>query len=100
MPKKLEAYDVISKTIPKKMTANNALDCLELLNYIVSDIPASTLISKPMENLPGIINHCLNEFNRNTNLKWTEILSKHGNRFKSLLNKIQIAGLNGKIYQP
>lgn len=97
---KMDAYHEILKHIPKTMTADEALDCLELLNSIVVKIPAGTLNSQPMIRLPEVINHCLKEFNRNTNFKWIEIISKHGNRFKELLNRLQVAGLEGKIYQP
>lgn len=97
---KMDGYHEILKHIPKTMTANEALDCLELLNIIVAQIPAGILNSQPMGKLPDVINHCLKEFNRNTNLRWIEILSKHGNRFKELLNRLQAAGLEGKIYQP
>lgn len=93
-------YREVESTIPQTMSADEALLCLEVLNLVTQPMLTSMLLQPEMKNLPGMINHCVKEFNRHTNMNWSEILTKHGSRFKDLLSQIQNAGLQGKIVQP
>lgn len=92
-------YEKIIQTIPEKMTADEALCCLELLDSIFSEFK-SNLNAQPFEKLMGIINHAISELNRNTGLDWSDILTKHGSHFKRLLEKIKLAGLATGLYIP
>lgn len=96
-------YDKIVQYIPEKQTADEALATLEILNTIFSKMGgdfASTISAKPFEKLMGVVNHCIGEMHRNTGGDWTTILSKHGARFKNLLDKIKAGGLSSKLYTP
>jgi hypothetical protein len=96
-------YDRIVAAIPEKQTADEALATLELLNTIFSkmgDSFASTISAKPFEKLMGVVNHCIREIHRSTGADWSAILSKHGARFKGLLDKIKAGGLSSKLYTP
>lgn len=95
-------YDMIVASIPEKQSADEALDTLELLNKIFSGGWgfASTISAKPFEKLMGVVNHCIAEIHRNTKMDWTALLNKHGNRFKTLLEKIKTGGLSSRLYTP
>ena len=95
----LVIYEKIVQTIPEKMTASEALSCLELLDSIFSEFK-SNLNGKPFEKLVPITNHAIKELHRNTALGWNEILTKHGSHFKRLLEKIKLAGLETYLYMP
>jgi len=96
-------YDRIVAGIPEKLSADEALATLELLNTIFSKMGeafASTISAKPFEKLMGVVNHCIGEIHRSTGSDWTALLAKHGARFKALLDKIKAGGLWPKLYTP
>lgn len=95
---KIILYDSIVNNIPETITADQAVDTLELLNKICSSNTfASAITTKPFENLIGIVNNCIFEIQRNTNYDWNTILLNYGQRFKGLLEKIKTAGLLPKL---
>lgn len=93
-------YEKIEKTLPETLTADEALTVLELVSGSFKDAWPSTFTAQPMENLMGIINHCVGEIHRNTGLDWTGILNRHGTRFRDLLAKVKEGGLSGKLLCP
>lgn len=94
-------YDRIVSSIPEKQNADEALLTLEILNTVFSgDRFASSITAKPFEKLMGIVNHCIGEYHRNTAASWSAMVSKHGSRFKTLLEKIKVGGLASKLYMP
>lgn len=96
-------YEKIVASIPEKLTADEALETLELLNKLFGQqqgVWASMLNSKPMEKFMGVVNHCIGEIHRNTGYDWTTILNHHGTRFKGLLEKIKLGGMSGKLLCP
>lgn len=98
---RLTVYEKVVEKIPEKMTADEALNTLSLLNDLFgNDGWSSTVSAKPFEKLMGVVNHCIKEVHRNTGLDWTNILTKHGNHFKSLLEKIKEGGLASRLYTP
>lgn len=98
---RIQIYDKIASGIPEKQTADEALATLELLNVVFSGNQfASTITAKPFEKVMGIVNHCIAEIHRNTGSDWTTILTKHGIRFKTLLEKIKVGGLSSRLYTP
>jgi hypothetical protein len=99
---RIAIYDKIVTNIPEKMTGQEALNCLIILDglFAGSFSFSSSLSAKPFEKLMGVINQCISELHRNTGMDWGSILSKHGSHFKGLLEKIKLAGLIMKLYQP
>ena len=79
--------DKIEENIPEKMTADQALLCLELLGN--ADSITTTIL--------GMTNHCLAEIYRNTGLDWNGVCTKHGSRFKELIQKIKTANVLNKV---
>lgn len=100
LQQKEQVYQQIKRNIPEKQTADEALTTLEIINVAVSgEFYASDLASK-FDNLIGIVNNCISEIHRNTGADWTTIISKHGIRFKILLDKIKTSGLSNRLYTP
>lgn len=99
---RIAVYDKLVQTIPEKMTADEALACLELLNDLFGGnfSFSSSLTAKPFEKLMGVVNHSISELHRNTGLDWAGILTKHGARFKQLLEKIKLSGLSSRLHMP
>ena len=98
---RITTYDKIASGIPEVITADEALITLEILNTVFSNNQfASSITAKPFEKLTGIVNHCIKEYNRNTGASWATIITKHGGRFKTLLEKIKVGGLASKLYMP
>lgn len=95
-------YDRIATRIPEQQTADEALTTLGLLNTLFSKDQGltSTITSKPYEKLMGIINHCIGTIHRQTGSDWSTILTTHGTHFKTLLEKVKLGGLAGKLYTP
>jgi len=94
------SYEKIEKNIPKDMTADQALNTLEVLNALVGKIWHASLTSPPFAKLPGIVNHCIKEIHRNTGHNWSMILSRHGGRFVALMSNLEKADLTHKLFQP
>lgn len=98
---RIQVYEKIASSIPEKQTADEALLTLELLNTVFSGNQfASSIVSKPFDKLMGIVNHCVSEIHRNTGMDWSGIISKHGSRFKVLLEKIKAGGLFSHLHTP
>lgn len=99
---RIAVYDKIVEAVPEKMNADEALACLELLDSLFgkSWSFSSSISAKPFEKLMGVVNHCISELHRNTGHDWTTILTKHGSRFKALLEKIKLGGLGNRLYTP
>lgn len=93
-------YEKVESSIPKDMTADQALAALEVLSNSVGKLWPSTLSSPPFAKLPGVVNHCIKEIHRNTGHDWQTILSRHGGRFVALMTVLEKAGLTDKIVQP
>jgi MoxR-like ATPase len=94
------AYEKIEKSLPKDMTADQALNALEVLSASVGKMWPASLTSPPFAKLPGVVNHCIKEIHRNTGHNWSMILSRHGGRFVALMTKLNEAGLSHKLVQP
>ena len=98
---RVQIYDKIVSSIPERQTAEEALTCLEILNIVFGNNKfASSITAKPFEKLMGIINHCFGEINRNTKMDFATIITKHGNRFKSLLENVNNGGLSSRLNKP
>jgi hypothetical protein len=82
------------------MTADQALNALEVLSASVGKMWPASLTSPPFAKLPGVVNHCIKEIHRNTGHNWSMILSRHGGRFVALMTKLNEAGLSHKLVQP
>jgi hypothetical protein len=99
---RIDVYDKVVGGIPEKMSADEALGTLELLDSCFGKnwSFSSTLSAKPFEKLVPVVNHCISELHRNIGYDWATLLTKHGSRFKALLEKIKLGGLGNKLYTP
>ena len=98
---KILVYDKIVAEIPERQTAEEALQCLELLDSLFQEKQwASSISAKPFDKLINVVNHCIAEIHRNTGYDWTTIIAKHGSHFKGLIEKIKLGGLSSKLYNP
>lgn len=97
-PQRMKVYHTIHEHIPSSLTAQQAVDTLEVLSMIVDRCWASTI--KNINNLIGIVNHCISEIYNNNNILWPEILKTYGQKFEKLLAKIKEARLDDKLLCP
>jgi hypothetical protein len=93
-------YQQIATNIPEKMTADEALQTLELLDNIVGRCWTSTVGSASMKLLVNMVNHCIGQVAQGSNMGWPDIVSRHGSRFRHLLEKLKDAGLANKLFTP
>lgn len=103
---RLEIYDNIVNNIPEKITNNEAIEVLKLLNKIIGKCEnicdtkdkdswkfASILVSPAFEKLIPTINHCVRNINQEDSVLYENLISVSG----ELFIKIQRAGLSHQL---
>jgi hypothetical protein len=98
-PQRMKVYAEILALIPEKLTAQQAVDTLELLNIVVGRCWPET-IKDDLRNVMGVVNHCIDQLHRATNLSWVEILNLHGEKFEKMLRKLQEARMEDRLLCP
>ncbi len=97
-PQRKLIFDNIRDSLPPLLSQNEAVDTLEILNLIASRSHASTL--KDYGNFVGMVNHCIDQIHKATNLGWREIMTNWGQKFRQLTEKLRDAGMDNKLYRP
>jgi MoxR-like ATPase len=100
-PQRIAVYEKIIKSIPEKITAEEALDTLKLLNEIFGNednvsvnnqkdkwLFASIIIDPSFDKLFGIINHCLIQIHKEKNLSLTQIINNYNIKSYEIFKKI------------
>ncbi len=97
-PQRFKTYSDLVQKIPAKLKPLEAVETLEFLSFMVGRCHAGTL--NDMNNLMGIVNHCINQIHIGQNIGWKQILAVHGSRFDKLLAKIRDARLLDQLLIP
>jgi len=98
-PQRMKIYEALLEVIPPDLTVQQAVDTLELLNGIVGRAWPQT-IQGDMQNVMGVINHCIGQVHKHTGFSWQEILNLHGTKFEKMLKKLQEARLEDRLLTP
>lgn len=97
-------YNYMTTNIPEKMTGDEAVATLELLNGLMQRAWQTTLTADTGENkMPLVINmtnHAIAQLSLGKNLSWGEIIATYGGRIKNLLDKIKMAKIADKLFTP
>lgn len=97
-PQRMKIYAEMANVLPPVLSAQEAIETLELLNITAGRCWKDTL--HDMCNLSGVWNHCIEQLHKTTGLSWLEILNLHGTKFETLLKKITEAKLDCQLYCP
>ena len=97
-------YSEMVAHIPEKMTGDEAVATLEMLNGLMQRAWVTTLTTTTGDNaMPLVINmtnHSIAQLSISKNLSWSEIITTYGMRIKHLLDKIKEADLGKKLFTP
>ncbi len=97
-------YNELMAAIPEKMTGEEAVMTLELLNGLVSRAWTTALDAATSENKLSLVinmtNHAIGQLAQAKNMSWTEIVSVYGMKIKNLLDKLKQANLANKLFTP
>lgn len=109
-PQRIAIYEKIVKSIPEKITAEEALATLKLLNEIFGNTDnasannqkdkwlfTSIMLDPSFDKLFGIINHCLIQIHKEKNLTLTEIMNNYDMKSYEIFKKIVQTDMNWKI---
>jgi hypothetical protein len=109
-PQRIAIYEKIVKSIPEKITAEEALATLKLLNEIFGNTDnaftnnqkdkwlfTSIMLDPSFDKLFGIINHCLIQIHKEKNLTLTEIMNNYDIKSYEIFKKIVQTDMNWKI---
>lgn len=109
-PQRIAIYEKIVNSIPEKITAEEALATLKLLNEIFGNTDnasannqkdkwlfTSIMLDPSFDKLFGIINHCLIQIHKEKNLTLTEIMNNYDMKFYEIFKKIVQTDMNWKI---
>lgn len=97
-PQRMKVYGDMASLLPAVLSAQEAVETLELLNMTAGRCWKDTL--HDMRNLTGVWNHCIEQLHKATGLSWLEILNLHGTKFEVLLKKMTEAKLDCQLYCP
>jgi hypothetical protein len=97
-------YSELVAHMPEKMTADEAVASLELLNGLMQRAWGTTLTSETGDNrLPLVINmtnHVIAQIAIGKKMGWAEIVSSYGPKMKNLMEKLKGADLAKKLFTP
>lgn len=97
-------YSELVAHIPEKMTGDEAVATLELLNGLMQRAWQTTLTSDTGDNkMPLVINmtnHAIAQLAIGKSMSWSEIVSAYGSKIKNLLDKLKGANLASKLFTP
>lgn len=91
-------YQECVTNIPARLTADEALDTLELFDDLVSR-SSVTEFTSGLRLLVNMVNHCIGQIATEGNC-WPQIVARYGSRLRHLLDKLEDAGLAGKLFMP
>ena len=107
---RISVYDRIVRNIPEKLSESAAAETLKLLNQVFSPNTDSTdfadhdkwkfasiIIDPSFEKLFGVVNHCLLQIHKQTDLTLTSILKKWELTNSELFKKIMQANMQWKL---
>lgn len=97
-PQRMKIYAEMTNILPATLSAQEAVETLELLGMTIGRCWSDTLID--VHNLTGVWNHCIEQLHKTTGLSWLEILNLHGNKLEVLLKKMTEAKLDNQLYCP
>lgn len=99
-----DLYSAMVANIPEKMSGDDAVATLELLNGLMLRAWQTTLTSETGDNkLPLVINmtnHAIGQLALGKNMAWSDIIATYGAKFKNLLEKLKGADLAKKLFTP
>jgi hypothetical protein len=96
-------YNQMVAHIPEKMTGDEALGTLELLNGLMQRAWQTALTSDTatgMKLVVNMANHAIAQLAINKSMSWSDILDNYMKKMNYLLDKVRTAGLANKIFTP
>jgi len=96
-------YNEMITHIPEKMTGDEAVATLDLLNSLMQRAWTQTLTSTGPTAMPLVINmtnHAIAQLALAKGMSWADILSNYSLKMKHLLDKVKSANLSSKIFTP
>lgn len=96
-------YNEIIISVPEKMTGDEALTLLEVMDSLLSQAWETTLTADGENSLKlalNVINHAIAQLALAKNMNWSEIVAMYGPKIRHLLDKIKAANLANQLFTP
>ena len=101
---RMKVYEAMVAHVPEKMTGDDALATLEVLDNLMQRAWMTTLTSQngdsKMPLVLNMTNHAIAQLAIGKNMSWADIATTYGNKMKHLLDKIKQADLAKKVFTP
>lgn len=94
-----KVYIDVVRSIPEKMTGEEALNTIFLLTNIAAKSWLTTFADS-MPKMVNILNHAIAQLAINENMTWGDIISQHGQKMQNLLSKLKDANLFNLVFTP
>jgi hypothetical protein len=91
-------YEILRDNIPADLTEKEAVDAIEVLRLIANRSHANTLTQ--LSHFMGVINHCIDQIHKKSQMGWAEILTKYHDKFSDLLDRLGRIDYSERLYTP